>query len=177
MAPCKLVEADFTKSLDVSPSNVDLEIPQYEVLVDWDSKITETKRELENLNLDEKDMCFLFLSLVTMCLGTDLKEDSEKKMKKKLFTTLLSQSLDGTRDNSLLKRQLSVASNSDMPVINSDVLRQILHEKDNDGNTALHCASLKVGPELEDSIPLIIEMLKDKADVSLMNEKARNFLV
>ena len=82
--------------------------PQPEVLPVWDSKkMIESKKKLKDLKLEEKDECYLFLSLIYLCSTAAISKESEKKLMKKLFTTIVSQSLYDSKENSLLQRQLS----------------------------------------------------------------------
>ena len=80
--------------------------PQPEILLDWDSKVIEIKKKIRNLQVEEKDECYLFLSLINLCSTADFSKESEKKFKK-LFSTIVSQSLNDSKDNSFFQRQLS----------------------------------------------------------------------
>ena len=150
--------------------------PQYTVSKDWDERLTESKQKIEALNLEEFDDCYLLSTLVASFRnGLDYNDskDNEKKTKN-IFLAMVRQSLKDKNGNSFFQRQLS--ESTDLSSDKCDIVRQLLCKKDEDGNTALHHAASKTGVELEDSITLIIQMIKDKADVTMNNNKARNFL-
>ena len=134
-------------------------------------------QKIEDLNLGNSNDCYLILTLIkSFKIGLEYSDTSTdiKKKTKNIFLTMVGQSLKDDDKNSFFQRQLS--ESKDFSSDKSDIVRQLLCEKDDNGNIALHHAASKTGVELEDSITLIIQMIKDKADVTIINNKARNFL-
>ena len=154
--------------------------PQYVVAQeDWEERFTKSKQKIEALELDEFNDCYLFSTLVTSFRNgldyNDTSKDNEKKAKN-IFLAIVEQSLK--EKHSFFQKSLHDESN-DLGLSNSDIIQNFLCVKDSEeGNTALHFATKKTDnqEEIIDSIPLILQMLKDKADVSLINNKGRNFL-
>ena len=142
---------------------------------DLEESLTRSKQKIEDLELDEFNVCYLLSTLVTSFRNgldyNDTSKDNEKKAKN-IFLAMVRQSLKD-------KNSFFHDESNDLGLANSDIIHTFINVKDGEeGNTALHFATSKTNnqKELIDSIPLILQMLKDKADVSLMNNKGRNFL-
>ena len=175
-------------------------------LFDWTKKIQENKKEFDEIDLENEDICTIIsaMMLVSEELIAALKENEKDRMKKpiKIFNYFIKESmlepkslpiLYGKRlsskkktlkdSNSMPMEPKRISRNSlsfgdpDYFTIKSQ-LKRALCERDSSGNTALHIAIKNViqPGKKTDVVLLMAKMLKDGSDVSLMNNNAETFL-